>query len=147
MQIEKTKHLKICEDLGKMKEWRFKRPQKTLHREELCPQIPRYLIWKQTQKKKKNEETSISALTCGWTHFFAPRHMLWRLIKVRKTQKKGGLNYVCFFSFAVFFFFGLTTWSEYEVHRFWCRVWVQQIVMNAKIKRHRERNKHTTILY
>jgi hypothetical protein len=53
MQICIARYLNICEDLAKMKERRLKRPYKTLQRKELCSQVPRHIIWKQTPKKKK----------------------------------------------------------------------------------------------
>jgi len=36
MQIGETRHLKICEDFGKMKELRFNRTMTILQREDFC---------------------------------------------------------------------------------------------------------------
>jgi len=61
MQTGKARNLKICEDFGKMREWRFKRPQKTLHREKLYSQVP---------KRRRNMHFNIqTSLTCTWHTF------------------------------------------------------------------------------
>jgi len=46
-------HMKNCQD-WEDQEWRFKRPQETLHREEFCSQIPRQVIWRQRPKNDEN---------------------------------------------------------------------------------------------
>jgi hypothetical protein len=80
-RIKQIRQSKTSEDLcgpWEDEEWIFKRPQKTLQREELCSQVPRHLTLKNTPKQAK--KTGILAQKTHWSaqahqrRRSAPRH-------------------------------------------------------------------------